>query len=144
MGTDLGPDGERRWQELQAKLDQEVKDRWWRFNTEAEIIVRRDGGDPDPVRTRVGVLLVKAQGALIHALRQGVSFSDVCEFADEALRLQPSNADALALRAVAKAKLGLFSQAAADAEEATALEPDAGEVYGAPARRLLRALRGES
>jgi hypothetical protein len=144
MGTDLDPDNERRWQELQAKLDQEVKDRWRSFNLDAEIVVRRGGVDPDPVRTRVGVLLVKAQGTLIHALRQGAGFSDVCDFADEALRLQPSNADALALRAIAKAKLGLFLQAVEDAEKATALDPDAGEVYGAPARRLLRALRGES
>jgi hypothetical protein len=144
MGAYLDPDSEAAWQNLQARLDQEVKDRWRAFNLEAEIPLRRGGGHEDPVRTRVGVLLVKAQGTLIHALRRGVGFSDVCDFADEALRLQPANADALALRAMGMAKLGLFPQAVEDAERAVALDPDAGVVYGAPAGRLLRALRSGS
>jgi tetratricopeptide (TPR) repeat protein len=144
MGTFLDPDSERAWQDLQAQLDLEVKNRWRGVNLEAEIAARRGGVDPDPVRTRVGVLLVRAWGALIHAWRQGAGFSDVCAFADEALKLQPDNADALALRAIAKARLSLFSQAAEDAEKATALDPDAGSLYNVPARRLLRALRGGS
>jgi hypothetical protein len=144
MGTFLDPDSEAAWQNLQAQLDQEVKDRWRTFNLEAEIVGRRRGGHEHPVRTRVGVLLVRAQGALIHALRQGVGFSDVCRFADEALLLQPANADALALRAMGMAKLGLFPQAVEDAERAAALDPNAGVMYGAPAGRLLRALRGGS
>jgi hypothetical protein len=143
MGTFLDPDSERAWQEHQAQLDLEVKNRWRSFNLEAEIAVRRGGVDPEPVQTRVGVLLVRAWGTLINAWRRGIGFSDVCDYADQALKLQPDNADALALRAIAKARLSLFSQAAEDAEKAVALDPNAGSLYNVPARRLLQALRGE-
>jgi hypothetical protein len=146
----MGPDAERNWQAEQRRLDQELTDRWRGFNTEAEITRRLGPPDEDPVRTRVGVLLVKAWGTLYHAVRNGYGYADVAEFANDALRLRPSGpdapslrADALALRAAAWARLGGFAQAAEDAEAAAALDPDAGAWYGVPARRLLRVLRGE-
>lgn len=66
MGTFQDPDDERAWQDLQAQRDLKVKNRWRGLNLEAEIAVRSAGVDPDPVGTRVGVLLVRAWGALIH------------------------------------------------------------------------------
>jgi hypothetical protein len=151
MGSHFGPDAEKNWQAEQIRLDQAVKDRWRGVNTEAEIALRRGAApDEDPVRTRVGVLLEKAYGTLYHAVRRGCGYSDVSDLADEALQLRPSSADApslradaLALRAAAYARLGLFPQAAEDADEAVALDANAGVWYGVPARRLLQVLRGE-
>jgi hypothetical protein len=150
VGSRIDPDAEKYWQAEQLRLEQEVKDRWRALNTEAEIGAGRGAPDEDPVRTRLGGLLERAWGTLYHAVRNGYGYSDVSDIADEALLLRPASADApslradaLALRAAAYARLGMFREAAEDAIAALALDPDAGAWYGVPARRLLLVLRGE-
>ena len=150
MSNHFSPDGEKNWQAEQRRLDLEVKNRWRTFNTEVEIAIHRDEPDEDPVRTRMSVLLEKASGTLDHAMRNKYGYSDVCDLADEALKLRPTSADAislradaLALRGTARAGLRLFAEAADDATAAIALSSDAGASYGASARRLLQMLRGE-
>jgi hypothetical protein len=148
MGIHFGPDAERDWQADQLRLDQDVKDRFRVPNIESEITHRRGASDVDTVRRRMGGLLVKAWGTLYHAVRNGYGYSDVCDLADKALKLRLScadapslRADALALRAAAKARMGLFPQAAEDAAAAVALDADAGLWYDVPARRLLKVLK---
>jgi tetratricopeptide (TPR) repeat protein len=143
MGIYFGPDGEKNWQKEQDELDAAVRGRWRAFNLEAEILARRRGGVEDPARARVTRLAMKAWGGLVNALRQGYGYADVCDLAGDALELDGSNADALAARAIARAKLGDFEGAVEDAAKAVALDPYVGAGFGMPASRLLQALRGE-
>jgi hypothetical protein len=78
---------------------------------------------------RANTTVTKAYGALVEAVRRGEGFARVCALADLALEAVPGEARALALRAVAKAQLGLFDGAISDAEQSLALDPDAGKGY---------------
>jgi hypothetical protein len=142
MGIYFSPDGEKNWQAEQRELDGKVKAGRRTSDIEAEITCRRGVPDDDPIRTRVGVLLVKASGRFQHAVRNGYGFGDVCDLVEKVLKLQPLCADAIALRAVAKARQLRYFEAVMDAAAAVALDRDAGAFYGVPARQLLKELRG--
>ena len=118
------------------------KDRHRATNLQAEILSRQgDAGDSDPVQTRIGRLLIKALGEIQWALQKGYGFSDASDLAEEVLRLEPNNADALVIRAVASAELNAYSEAIEDGEKALALQPRAGSDLGVCVADLLVAWR---
>jgi tetratricopeptide (TPR) repeat protein len=129
-------------QQNDLKQDQAPQDIHRDVNLKAEMIVRQHrGGETDPKRTRVTTLLVKAQGALVMASEGRGAFCDVRDLADEVLGLDPLNARAFTLRALAYAKLNVFDQAVEDAASAIALDPKAGSEFGVSVSDLLQVWR---
>ena len=127
-----------RQEQIDRELDQALRNKYRDLNLNAEIMSRAfSQPDPDPTATHIGRLLVKALGTLPHAYRGTAAFSDVLEFANEVLRLDPSNASAFTFRALAYEGLDLLDQAIDDAQKAIALDPKAGAEMGVSLRHKL-------
>jgi tetratricopeptide (TPR) repeat protein len=68
--------------------------------------------------------LTAAQGRLGVAFERKVGFSDALDAANEVLQLDPTNSEALTIRALADSQLNSFREAIQDAESAIVLDPN--------------------
>jgi len=119
------------------------EERYARSRLEAEITLRRrfpPEGDLMPPRIRT--LLVKAQAATDAALLNDFGYADLRDLVDKVLRADPSNARALAMRAVAMAGVDELEAAIAAAEKALAIDPIAGLEINIDLRNFLQKAKG--
>src|SRR5215831_14566515 len=99
------------------------EERYARSRPEGEITLRRRyPPDHDPMPPRTRTLLVKAQAATDAALLNDFGYADLRDLVDKVLRVDPSNARALAMRAVAMAGVDELEAAIAAAEKALAID----------------------
>jgi Flp pilus assembly protein TadD len=123
----------------EEQRDDEVRKRWQAFNLESEITLRKahDAPPGDRAEELIGRKLVSAQGLLGLAYDRGFGFPDALDASNEVLELDPTNSEALAIRALAYSRLDDLDEAVADAESAIALDPGDPSFWGVTMRSEL-------
>ncbi len=107
------------------KIDRDLKNKYRDLNLWAEIgsMVRTD---PDEDRLNmIAGRLVRAEGMFEDVFKDKCSFSEVISYVTEKiLKIDPDNARALTIRAIANSQLSRFAEAIDDAEAAIRAAPD--------------------
>jgi Flp pilus assembly protein TadD len=123
----------------EEQRDEQLRKRWQDLNLETEIALlkARDAPSGDRAQKLIATKLVLAQGLLSLAFDRGFGFPDALDASNEVLALDPTNSEALAIRALAYSRLDGLHEAVADAESAIALDPGDPSFWGVTMRSEL-------
>lgn len=137
----MNPKDDPIWRDYEKQIDRNLQDRHRDINLWGEIGSKGEHDETSDSQSLINRRVGTAEANLYWAFKGKRSFTDVLDETDEVLKLDPENAVALTLRAIAYSQLGAFPDAIADAEAAMRIQPNDDSERGQWMRNQLPAWR---